>query len=145
MVGWHHQLNGHEFKQTLGNGDGQGGLACCSPWGHKELDRTERLNNNNNKHLKESRPSGLRGTGRGRPGLGSKPHSTEPWSSLKVLRDLKDQGAGATMFDSFFFFSGAIILNYRQSIQTQMRCTPKDSCAWTWLLGERSALCISWG
>ena len=104
MVGWHHQLNGHEFKQTLGNGDGQGGLACCSPWGHKELDRTERLNNNNNKHLKESRPSGLRGTGRGRPGLGSKPHSTEPWSSLKVLRDLKDQGAGATMFDSFFFF-----------------------------------------
>ena len=36
MVGWHHQLNGHELEQALGNGDGQGGLVCCSPWGHKE-------------------------------------------------------------------------------------------------------------
>ena len=44
MVGWHHQLNGHEFKQALGIGDGQGGLACCSPWGSRELDMTERLN-----------------------------------------------------------------------------------------------------
>ena len=35
MVGWHHQLNGHEFEQTLGVGDGQGGLVCCSPWGHR--------------------------------------------------------------------------------------------------------------
>ena len=41
MVGWHHQLDGHEFEQALGVGDGQGGLACCSPWGHKELDTTE--------------------------------------------------------------------------------------------------------
>ena len=47
MVGWHHQLNGHEFEQTPGVGDAQGGLACCSPWGHKELDMTERLDNNN--------------------------------------------------------------------------------------------------
>ena len=46
MVGWHHQLNGHEFEQTLRGGGGQGGLACCSPWGHKEWDKTERLNNN---------------------------------------------------------------------------------------------------
>ena len=44
MVGWHHQLDGHKFEQTLGVGDGQGGLACCSPWGHKESDTTERLN-----------------------------------------------------------------------------------------------------
>ena len=44
MVGWHHQLNGHGFGWTLGVGDGQGGLACCSPWGHKESDTTERLN-----------------------------------------------------------------------------------------------------
>ena len=44
MIGWHHQLNGHEFEQTLAVGDGQGGLACCSPWGHKELDMTEGLN-----------------------------------------------------------------------------------------------------
>ena len=42
MAGWHHGLNG--FEETLGVGDGQGGLACCDSWGHKELDMTERLN-----------------------------------------------------------------------------------------------------
>ena len=46
MVGWHHQLNGHEFEQALGDGEGQGSLACCSPWDHKELDTTEQLNIN---------------------------------------------------------------------------------------------------
>ena len=44
MVGWHLQLDGHEFEQALGAGDGQGSLGCCSPWGHKELDMTEQLN-----------------------------------------------------------------------------------------------------
>ena len=44
MVGWHHLLNGQEFKQAPGVGDGQGSLACCSPWGCKELDTTEWLN-----------------------------------------------------------------------------------------------------
>ena len=44
MVGSHHRLNGHEFKQALGVVDGQGGLVCCRPWCHKELDTTERLN-----------------------------------------------------------------------------------------------------
>ena len=44
MVGWHHQLDGCEFEQAPGVGDGQGSLACCSPWGHKESDTTERLN-----------------------------------------------------------------------------------------------------
>ena len=44
MVGWHHQLNGHEFEQASGIGDGQECLACYSPWGHKELDMTESLN-----------------------------------------------------------------------------------------------------
>ena len=48
MVGCHHQFNGHEFEQALGDGKGQGSLACCSPWGCKELDATEGLNNNNN-------------------------------------------------------------------------------------------------
>ena len=43
-VGWHHLLNGHGFGWTLGVGDGQGGLMCCSSWGHKELDTTEQLN-----------------------------------------------------------------------------------------------------
>ena len=45
MVGWHHRFNGHEFEQAPGVGDGQGGLACCSPWGHEELDMTEKLRN----------------------------------------------------------------------------------------------------
>ena len=43
MVGWHHQLNGHELEQTLEAGDGQGTLACCRSWGCTELDTTERL------------------------------------------------------------------------------------------------------
>ena len=45
MVGWHHQLDGHEFEQTPGDGEGQGSLACFSPQGRKESDMTERLNN----------------------------------------------------------------------------------------------------
>ena len=46
MVGQHHQLNGHEFEQTLGDSEGQGSLACCSPWGCRESDMTWQLNNN---------------------------------------------------------------------------------------------------
>ena len=60
MVGWHYQLNGHDFEQSPGVGDGQGGLECCSPWDRKELDKTQQLNNNraqkclnNNKELSE--------------------------------------------------------------------------------------------
>ena len=49
MVGWHHQLNGHESEQIPGDSEGQGSLACCSPWGCQESDTTERPNNN--KHL----------------------------------------------------------------------------------------------
>ena len=44
MVGWHHRLDGHEFEQAMGDGDGQGSLLCCSPWGHKEPNTTEQLN-----------------------------------------------------------------------------------------------------
>ena len=44
MVGWNHQFNGHEFEQAQGVGDGQGSLACCSPWGRNESDMTEQLN-----------------------------------------------------------------------------------------------------
>ena len=50
MVGWHHQLNGHEFEQDPGDTEGQGSLACCSPWGCKELDTTEPPKNNINHH-----------------------------------------------------------------------------------------------
>ena len=44
MVGWHHRIDEHRFEQALGVGDGSGGLECCSPWGCKESDTTERLN-----------------------------------------------------------------------------------------------------
>ena len=47
MVGWHHRLNGCEFEQTPGNSEGRRSLACCSSWGCKQLDMTERLNSNN--------------------------------------------------------------------------------------------------
>ena len=51
MVGWHHRFNGHEFEQTWGDGEGQGSLARCSPWGLKQPDTTEGLNNSS---LKEN-------------------------------------------------------------------------------------------
>ena len=47
MVGWHHRLDGHEFEQAVGVGEGQGSLVCCSPGGCEELDMTERLNTTN--------------------------------------------------------------------------------------------------
>ena len=47
MVGWHHQLSGPEFEQVLGDSEGQGRLVCLNPWGHKESDVAEQLNNNN--------------------------------------------------------------------------------------------------
>ena len=46
MVGWYHQLSGCEFEQTLRDGEGLVSLACCNPWGHKQSDTTEQLNNN---------------------------------------------------------------------------------------------------
>ena len=51
MVGWHHWLNGHGFEQAPGDGDGQGSLLCCSPRGCKELETTERLDNNSHVNL----------------------------------------------------------------------------------------------
>ena len=53
MVGWHHQLNGHVFEKAPGNGEGQGSLECCSPWGHKDSDTAEQLNNSNKKVHRE--------------------------------------------------------------------------------------------
>ena len=46
MAGWHHRLGGHEFEYTPGDSEGQGSLVCCSPWGHRESDTTERLSSN---------------------------------------------------------------------------------------------------
>ena len=90
MVGWHHQLNGHEFEQTRGDGKGQGSLACCSPWGHKESDTTEWLNNNNG-HLGGKKPlvlsafESLQNMDYGTRLAGFKPHSSHPPSDLGQL------------------------------------------------------------
>ena len=57
MVGWHHRFNGHEFKQTLGDSEGQGSLASYSPWAGKESDMTEQLNNNKKIYTEEKTSS----------------------------------------------------------------------------------------
>ena len=54
MIVWNHQLDGHEFEQTLGVVEGQGSLQCCSPWGHKESDITEQLKKNNSEQPTDS-------------------------------------------------------------------------------------------
>ena len=54
MVGWHRQFNGQELGQTLGDDEGQGSLACCSPWGHEESHTTGLLNNNNKQAYQDS-------------------------------------------------------------------------------------------
>jgi len=58
-LGWHHWLNGQEFKQALGDGEGQRSLVCCSPWSHKKLDMTDWLNNDDNLVFKEFANKGL--------------------------------------------------------------------------------------
>ena len=60
MVGWHHKLNGQEFEQAPGDGEGQGSLTCCSPWGCKESDMTYRLNNNDIKESIRNKHQGLK-------------------------------------------------------------------------------------
>ena len=57
MVRWHLQLNGYEFEQTSRDNEGWGSLVCCSPWGHKELDTTEQLNNSSNNNQKNATAS----------------------------------------------------------------------------------------
>ena len=72
MVGWHHWLNGLEFEQTLGDREGQRSLASCSPWGHKELDTTELLNNNENLEVGWKRK------------YGSTKYPSQDWKSTKT-------------------------------------------------------------
>ena len=60
VVGWHQQLNAHEFEQTQGGGEGQGSLACCSPRGCKESDTTERLNDNVKPNISDLSADGMR-------------------------------------------------------------------------------------
>ena len=59
VVGWRHRLDAYEFEQAPGVGDGQGGLACCGPWGHRELDMTWPLNNKSNNMLLKTLTNGI--------------------------------------------------------------------------------------
>ena len=75
MVGWPHGLNGQEFEQAPGDGEGQGSLVCCSPWGRKESDTTERLNATNKwkrRHREQACGPGDRAGGRERAGRGER-------------------------------------------------------------------------
>ena len=82
MVGWHHQLNGHEFEQALGASEGQRSLACCSPWGHKELDMTEVLNNSNADKKRKVEMVFLA------PVFSSFINFYVPWGALKMLKSI---------------------------------------------------------
>ena len=84
MAGWRHQLIGHEFEQAPGVGDGQGGLACCSPWGRKELDTTEQLNSTHNAGDADSIP-----------GLGRSPR--EEMAACFSIFDLGNRALQATI------------------------------------------------
>ena len=75
IVGWHHRLNGREFEQTPGDGQGQGSLVCCSPWGHEESDTTEQLNNGAQEKVS-----------RGHPQLTSKAPPAQLWAAHSATR-----------------------------------------------------------
>jgi len=102
MVGWHHWLSGHEFEQTLG--DGQQSLVYCSPWAHKELDTTEQLNNNNNQreNLREDNYHWLRVMMRRR--MIAKPLLwwILPYTPVSMLYTLYKQNLTPTQGDSYW-------------------------------------------
>ena len=87
MAGWHHWLDGHEFGWTLGVGDGQGGLACCSSWGRKELDMTERLNWTEGSYFMRSYKNWHRGNLKGCIGV-------DFHRGFKILGDIKLKPVG---------------------------------------------------
>ena len=70
MAGWHHQLNGRECEQALGDGEGRGSLVCCRSWDHKESDMTEKLNDNNHVEIRTHQGRKWAQLGRGRPVAG---------------------------------------------------------------------------
>ena len=100
MTGWHHWLNGHVFVQTLGDGEGQGSLVCCSAWGHKESNTIERLNNDDN-----TEASGVRD-----PMADGSLFQREPVTNSYLLWALGlDQPIGETMSQGFFLSSLTLV------------------------------------
>ena len=80
MVGWHRQLNGYEFEQALGDSGGQISLVCCSLWGHKELDKTERLSKDNDSEELWQEPAGGRGLRKASPAVRPLPAASLGWA-----------------------------------------------------------------
>ena len=81
MVGWHHWLSGHEFEQAPGDGEGQGRLVCCSPWGHKESDTTEQQRSHGSVFL-------VRSTHPGSIHAPTKTHFIRTKAAVEISRDL---------------------------------------------------------
>ena len=134
MVGWHHGLNEHKFEQAPGDGEEQGSLACCSPWGGKKLDRTEQLNNNNKcvSHLV--------------PTLGlSVPSTIEAGISIIFIRQMRKQ-MQRIPFDGFPAFCSTNLYSYVPVTRIQkalkIKVLPqRGPSAWHTKLSGKSLLC----
>ena len=96
MVGWHHRLNGHKFEQVPGDGDGQGGLAYCSPWGHKESDTTEQLNNKSKLQTVNKR--------QGKNALETHTHNRQMRKDSPTDRNTQEKVVGVPALTQAFFF-----------------------------------------
>ena len=96
MVGWHHRLKGHEFEQTQGDGEGRGSLACCSPWGHKESDTTERLNSNSSCREGNSQQVKRTGASNSRRKHGKGSQSTEDFPRTQENGSEREAGASSS-------------------------------------------------
>ena len=112
MVGWYHQLNGHKFEQGLGDSVEQRGLACCSPWGCKELDMTERLNNNNNNEKAWMLWELLK-------------CDTETWSE-KCWKNGSDRFTWQRVVTSFNFVKNTVSGKWNEA-----RCVKRGTLAWS--------------
>ena len=124
MAGWHHWLDGHESEWTLGDGDGQGGLACCDLWGLKESDTTERLNWTKTETISMVQESG---------------------TSLSSLPKVSISGCqlAAFSFEALNKNSFANLLNFRE-VSISQNCWTRilhflDDCQWGFLSASRSS------
>ena len=137
MVGWHHWLNGHEFEQALGVGDGQGVLVCCSPWGHKELDMTEWLNwkiqhqKRRRNHIEQRGPRGVWKRRVESWKLREKTRNAIRFEGSTLLKD------GALFLHCFlyYFYSVSLVWRAGGGLLTALAVSPSvDSCYFLLLL-----------
>ena len=127
MVGWHHQLDGHEFEQAPGDGEGQGSLACCSPWVYKFLDITEQLNNNHGAN--QALPPGGRGSLEG--GDPRRHFVGEKFAQL-ILSHCKS----SAFYNGKSYFMKQIIMAYVHM------CIHLCVCAWAHTWHARARICV---